>query len=169
MTFIKKLNEYFDKLKESFNSDVEINWAKKFNKLIGLFSVDEKVYQIDCVDRGNNIWTYKFYLYDNKTNVMSPELTDFNTGKMSVLSTVRKGMIYLIENENPDALIFGALDDSEGRKKLYWRFSKEIEKEHDYKLYTNVEKGNQSFILFKENINLDILMDTFEKIVEDIF
>ncbi len=41
--------------------------------------------------------------------------------------------------------------------------------EHDYKLYTNVEKGNQSFILFKENINLDILMDTFEKIVEDVF
>lgn len=168
MLFIKKLDDYFNKLKESYDSDVEIRWIERSNKLIGLFSVDEKVYQIDCINRDNNIWTYKFYLYDQNTNVMNPGLTNFNTGKMSVLSTVRKGMKYLIENKDPDALIFGALDESEGRKKLYWRFSKEIEKEYSYKLYTSVENGNQSFILFKENINLDILMNTFKKIVEDI-
>lgn len=169
MKIIKSLEIFFDKLKESYDSDVEIRWIERSNKLIGLFSVDEKVYQIDCINRDNNIWTYKFYLYDQNTNAMNPGLTNFNTGKMSVLSTVRKGMKYLIENKDPDALIFGALDESEGRKKIYWRFSKEIEKEYSYKLYTNVENGNQSFILFKENINLDILMNTFKKIVEDIF
>ena len=169
MSFIKKLEEYFDKLEESFNSDVEIKWVEKSNKLVGLFSVDEKIYQIDCIDRENNIWTYKFYLYDTKTNVMSPRLTNFNTGKMSVLSTIRKGMCYLIENKNPESIIFGALDESEGRKKIYWSFSNELEKKYNYKLSTNVKNGNQAFILYKEDIDKDILMNTFEKIVEDIF
>jgi hypothetical protein len=169
MTLIKRLEEYFDKLEESFNSDVEIKWIEKYQKMIGLFSVDEKVYQIDCVDRGNDIWTYKFYLYDPNMNKFLPDLTDFKTGKMSVLSTVRKGMCYLIESKNPKALIFGALDESEGRKKLYYRFSQEIVKRYGYKLSTHVKNGNQAFLLFKEEINKDILMETFSRIVEEIF
>ena len=63
----------------------------------------------------------------------------------------------------------GALDESEGRKKIYWSFSNELEKKYNYKLSTNVKNGNQAFILYKEDIDKDILMNTFEKIVEDIF
>jgi hypothetical protein len=75
----------------------------------------------------------------------------------------------LIENKNPKSIIFGALDESEGRKKLYWSFSNELEKKYNYKLSTNAKNGNQAFILYKEDIDKDILMNTFEKIVEDIF
>ena len=155
--------KYFNSLSESYDSDVDIKWIDRNNNLIGLFSVNDIVYQINCINKGNDIWTYKFYLYDSNSKELSPDITNFNTGKMSVLSTVRKGMRYLIDNKTPKCLIFGSLDTSEGRKKLYSRYSNEIKELYGYELHTSKIHNKKIFVLVK-----DIEFYKVEKIVDEL-
>lgn len=162
----KEFNNFIKKQFESYNTPVEIKWIDKNDKLIGLFKVDDKIYQINCINKGSNVWTYKFYLYDIEKNEFNPELTNFKTGKLSVLSTIRKGMDYLINTKNPNGLIFATIDSSEGRKKLYCTYSKEIEEKYLYKKVTNVIDNKQIFILYKD-IDVNDLMNIVEKIIED--
>jgi hypothetical protein len=159
---IDKFSEFF----ESYNTPVGIKWIDKNYKLIGLFMVNNKVYQITCTNNDYNIWTYKFHFYDNEKNEFSPELTNFNTGKLSILSTIRVGMEYLINNKNPNGIIFGALDSSDSRKKLYWTYSTEIKDKYNYERLTQNIDNKQIFILYKE-IDKEILFDKIKEIIEN--
>lgn len=159
---IDKFSEFF----ESYNTPVGIKWIDKNYKLIGLFMVNNKVYQITCTNNDYNIWTYKFHFYDNEKSEFSPELTNFNTGKLSILSTIRVGMEYLINNKNPNGIIFGALDSSDSRKKLYWTYSTEIKDKYNYERLTQSIDNKQIFILYKE-IDKEILFDKIKEIIEN--
>lgn len=163
---IQKFQKFLDSLVESYNSPVDITWIEKEN-LIGLFCVNDKVYQINCIDRGDDIWTYKFYLYDVNTKELLPELTNFNVGKMAILSTVRKGMVYLVENKSPRCLIYAALDDSEARKKLYLDFSRELEREYGYTLNTASFGNKKVFVLYK-NIEPEKIEYVMKQLVDEI-
>ena len=156
----------FTEFLESYNTPVDIRWINKDNKLIGLFMVDDKIYQITCTHRKYNIWVYKFHFYNKDKNEFSPELTNFNTGTLSVLSTIRVGMEYLIKDKDPNGIIFGALDSSESRKKLYWSYSLEIMNKYNYDRVTRNVDNKQIFILYK-SINKDTLFDVVKEIIED--
>lgn len=163
---VDKFDEFLNSLFESYDSHVDIKWIDKDNKLIGLFSVEGRVYQITCINKGGNVWTYKFHIYDTIKNGFSPELTNFNTGKMSVLSTIRRGMDYLINTKSPNAIIFGALDESESRKKLYWIYSSEIVREYEYERITQNQNNKQIFILYKK-IDKNYLLTIVKNIIEE--
>jgi len=162
--FDKSLNDLF----EGFNTPVQIKWIDNKNKLIGLFIVNDKIYQITCKEKNNDIWTYKFYLYDKDKNQLDVELTNFNSGYMSVLSTVKLGMEYLIDNKNIKSIIFGATDKSKGRKSLYQKFSEELSTKYNFNLSTNEIDNKKIFILYKD-IDKEILFKTVENIIEDLF
>ena len=159
-------DSYFDSLVESYNSIVEVKWVDKGNELMGFFKVNDKIYQIHCINKGNDVWTYKFYHYKDEINELTPELTGFDTGKLSVLSTIRKGMDYLIKTKNPKALVFGANDKSESRKKLYWGYANEIEDVYKYTLKTTRCSNEQLFVLYKD-INGDVLSNIIDKIIDE--
>lgn len=78
-------------------------------------------------------------------------------------------MIYLIEQKNPSAIIFGALDKSEGRKKLYHSFSNEIANDYNYNYTTNQKDNKQIFILHKNELNIELLMLKVIQISDEIF
>lgn len=44
--------EFLDYLSESYDSPVDITWIEKEN-LIDLFCVNDKVYQINCINNGD--------------------------------------------------------------------------------------------------------------------
>ena len=169
--FIKKMDEYFDMVSEAFDSPLDIRWVDKDDKLIGLFTVYNNVYQINCNNIGDDFWTYKFFFYDKEKNVMDPNLTGFDKDKFRVLPTVKEGIINLINEKNPMCIIYGSLDESLGRKKLYDSFSKELSQKYDYE-YTTQGIGEygekQIFILYKNNINKQLLMNKIGDIVSDI-
>lgn len=173
MKYLKNNNDFnFDKslndLFEGFNTPTQIKWIDNKNKLIGLFIVNDKIYQITCEQKNNDIWTYKFYLYDKDKNQLDVELTNFKSGYMSVLSTIRVGMEYLIENKKVKSIIFGATDKSKGRKSLYQNFSEELSKKYDFNLSSNEISDKKIFILYKD-IDKEILFKTVENIIEDLF
>ncbi len=157
----------FDELLESYDSPVNINWTAFDGKLVGIFLVRGVQYQISCLDKGYGVWTYKFYVCISESNELSPNLTNNDVGKLSILSTIRDGMKYLIETKNPKSVIFGAFDKSEGRKKLYWRYSEELKNEYDFKLLTKNRDDKQIFILYKQ-IEIDDLLKIIDVIVSDV-
>jgi hypothetical protein len=161
---IRTFEEFWNCIDEAFNNPVEIKWIDKGIEYIGLFIVNNKVYNILCKDLGENIWTFKFYHYiDNK---LSPELTKDYKNSFRVLPTIKNGFINFIENKNPDGIIFGALDSSVGRKKLYTSFSLDISKSYNYLYNTRSLDNKQIFILYKPNIDNQILFDKITQIVE---
>lgn len=170
--FIKKMDDYFDMISEAFDNPLDIKWIDKNDILIGLFTVNNHIYQIKCENKENHIWKYDFYFYEKNKN-FSPELTGFEKDKFRILPTVELGIQYLYDNKNIEAIIFGASDESKGRKKLYesfcQRFSKKNSLEYYTRIHSDVDEGidRQIFVLYKEDINKDILSNTVFKILEE--
>jgi len=169
--FIRKMDDYFRMVEDAFNNPVEIKWIDKKDHLIGLFTVNESVYQIDCKEYGNKIWKYDFFIVSigKEGPTLNPNLTNYERDKYRVLPTIRSGMEHLYDLKSPDAIIYGALDDSKGRKKLYESFSKEFSKTKNWEFYTKVEKDKQIFVMYDGSIDMEYLFQTIKKAVYDKF
>jgi hypothetical protein len=69
--------------------------------------------------------------------------------------------------------IFGASDKSKGRKKLYESFCEDFSKRNDLnyytKVYSNLDQNvdRQIFVLFKSEVDRDILSDKIIQIIEE--
>ena len=163
---IKKLDEYFKIISEAFENPLSIRWVDKDNILIGLFTVNNNIFQINCINKNNNIWKYEFYIMDENKN-FSPELTKNEKDKYRVLPTVKSGMMYLVNNKKVDAIVFGATDSSRGRKKLYESFCNDFSKENNFEYYTSIQNDKQIFVMYSKNIDKNILIDTIIKIVDE--
>jgi len=164
--FVKKLDKYFDDIKETFNNPLEIKWIDN-GSLIGLFTINENIYKINCSNYGNNIWKYSFYLYNEIENTFTTKSNNNENDKFRVLSTVKSGLEYLIKNKVVDSIIFGSVDSSRGRKKLYESVCVEFSKINNYIFYTKNFEDKQLFILYKDWIDKEILFSTLTKIIED--
>lgn len=174
--FIKKLDDFFDMTKEAFKNPLPIKWVDKSNQLIGLFSVNNNIYQINCVEKINNIWKYDFYIVEKMENnlILSPELTGKEKDKFRVLPTILVGLDYLILGKSPDSIIIGATDKSKGRKKLYESHLKDLSKKINYEFYTKIYQSSedisdikQIFVLYKKDIDREILSDVVIKCIEE--
>lgn len=172
MSNIKKLDEFFEMISEAFDNPLDIEWVDKGDILRGFFTVNDRIYQIVCENIGYDTWKYDFFFFkENKE--FSIELTNIEKYKFRVLPTVESGIKYLFDNKNPNAIIFGAGDKSKGRKKLYDSFCKKFSEDNDLKFYTkiytdldkNIDK--QIFLMYKDNIDLDLLTKIIYKILHD--
>lgn len=172
MKKIKKIDEYFDNLSEAFENPLPIKWIDKVDVLRGLFVVNNNIYQIVCQNKGNNIWKYDFYFFEKNKN-FTPELTGLEKDKFSVLPTVKTGIKYLYDNKNINAIIFGASDKSRGRKGLYEQFCKDFSSDNNLEYYTKVHSDlnenidRQIFVLYKKDLDKDILTNTILEILEE--
>jgi len=164
---IQKFEEYCSSLYEAFDSPLNINWEMNEKSLSGFFSIGPDYYKISCLKYNSNILTYKFFILDKNKDEFSQTSKGDANNKLKVLSTIRSGMEYLINLENPNSLIFMASDDSEARKKIYFSFAEELEKKFKYKLISNKKSNYQIYILYK-NINLDLVLDEIDKIKNEI-
>jgi hypothetical protein len=173
MSFLLKYNNYLNKLKESFNSDLDVRWIEKENKVIGLFQINENIYQLDF-NRIGDSWSYKFYFVKKEKNkiTLDIEKTGFNKDSFKVLATAKKGLIKFLNEKSPNALVFSA--QSEGfepskRMKIYQEMlisTIDIFPEYNYNI-DNIS-GNQIYILFKKDlINTSETFDNIKNIIEN--
>ena len=162
---IKKFDNFILLLKESYDNPVDINWIENNNSIYdGEFYVNGIKYTIECSEWDNNIWTYKFYRVEEDEKII--DLVNDSVNKMSVLSTIRKGMINLIEEKKPYGIIINIIDDSRGRDYLWERYSKEISKEYDYHFKKNIIFDKSSFFLWKDEIiSFDMMNASFNKMI----
>ena len=162
-------NEFLDKLYESFENPASITWNDiPGNILIGSFEINSNYYRIECKYYDNDIFTFKFLVFDVATDKFTMELTDTDTNnKMRVIGTIREGMNYLIINKKPKGIIFSALDESFGRKLLYTRFSKEIVKNFNYDSETYKKDDYQVYYLYKD-ISLELLLNVVGGLIDRI-
>lgn len=69
---MKSFKQFWDEVNEALDNPCDIKWIDKENELIGLFQVVSKAYTINCSNRGDNIWYFKFYVWDNIQNILTP-------------------------------------------------------------------------------------------------
>ncbi len=147
----KIFNDYFKPFNEAFNSPSDIEWVDTGNSLNGQFLVNGDLYDINCDDLVDNIWTYKFtYSSGTGSSEKTHDLIDNESNKFKTLSTIRKGMKYLLDNKKPNGIIIVLMDDSRGREYVWGRFSKEISESYGYQLYKNNFMECRFFMLWKD-------------------
>jgi len=168
MSFIKKFDDYLNKLDEALNSNININWIETNTTLIGEFEVNDSKYEIECKKQISNNWTFSFfYLDDNGDYISSMKNDGINMYK--VLSAIKTGFYYLYDAKSPNSIIFSAIDDSNTRKRLYTSFCETFCKEKKMKF---LNKGNSKYIiyvLFNDSLNQnekDNILYSLQKIIE---
>lgn len=164
---IRSWEDFCTEIREGLDNPVDIRWVDKGIELGGFFVVNDKTYSIICKDKGDNIWTYKFYRFDDIDKKLSPDLTKDNKNVFRVLPTVELGLSYLIDIKNLSGLIYGALDRSEGRKKLYHSFSEKLADKYGFIYNTSRSDDKQIYILYKPNFGKDIIFNKVREIVEE--
>jgi hypothetical protein len=174
MEFILKYKSYLNGLKESFNSNINVNWIEKENRIIGLFEINTNVYQLDFNSIGDS-WSYKFYFVknDNGEIVLDVNKTGFNKDTFKVLATAKKGLFKFIYDKSPNALVFSAQSEEGGgiskRMKIYQEMvisSIDIFPEYNYSI-ENIS-GNQVYTIFNKKLdNPDKTFNNIREIIEN--
>jgi hypothetical protein len=163
--FIKSMNEFFNIIEEAFKNPLPIKWiTNNEEELVGLFYTNENVYKIICQCYGNNIWSYDYFFLD-ENDEFSQNLTNHGNDKFRVIPTSYQGMDYLHEQKNPSAIIFGAFDNSRGRKKLYHSYCQEFALKNNYYYLTKTINDRQLFVIYKTGINKDNLSNAVKSMM----
>lgn len=162
---IEKFKKFIDSMNESFENPVKINWIKNSNfEFDGEFYVDNIKYIIECSEWGNNVWSYKFSRIEGNEKKMN--LVNDNKRKMRVLSTIRSGMLDLLNVKRPDGLIINIIDGSRGRDFVWKRFSLEISQKFNYEFYNQELAGMSTFFLWNKNTKFEIVNSSFNKMLK---
>lgn len=164
---VKKFEKFINSLNEVFGNPVKINWLKNSElDLDGEFFLDGIRYTIECYEWGNNIWSYKFSRIEGDEKKMN--LVKDNERKMRVLSTIRIGMLDLLNMKKPDGLIINIIDGSRGREFVWRRFSTEISQKFNYELYNQELGGMSTFFLWNENITFEMVNSSFNRMLKTL-
>ena len=183
MNYIDKFNLFLKNTSESLDtSDIEIKWVDNPTRLVGLFKIGSNVYQLDFNLIGDS-WSYKFYYVKEDGNdfILSIDKTGIDTDKFKVISVAKKGLIYMLENKNPNAVIFSAANEIESKNKvkinnfeltkrqhIYQKLSQQItDYFSDYKYIINLVGEDQIYIILKkELINPENTYENIKEIIE---
>lgn len=153
MNEIKYFNDFWKPCVEAFNSPSKIAWlVNNANNLYGEFYINDDRYEINCDEWGDDIWSYKFYYDDNGSK--TSELVDKDENKFKNLSTIREGMIFLLDNKKPNGIIINIMDQSTGREYVWDRFSREISKKYNFE-YQKMELLGVKVLMLWRNITFD--------------
>ena len=148
--FIKKLNDYLDKVEESLESPQFVNWDSEDNDIFGYFEVDNTKYRMELKIQIGNNWSYSFSYFDGSD--WSYNISHKGVGGFKVLSTIKYGLYHLYDIKKPDSIIFSAIDNSDTRKRLYRTSCEEFCKEKGYLLSNRGSEKLQLFVMFNKNL-----------------
>ena len=112
MDLEKELNNYIDTIVDLYNTPQNIKWGVESDKVIGLFSIDNKKFKIVY---DNSLITLYMLCEDN----WNQNITNMGIYGFSLLSTVMFGVNYLYKTYNLTKINFKTIDDSKTRLLLY--------------------------------------------------
>jgi hypothetical protein len=159
MNEIKYFNDFWKPCVEAFESPSKITWiVNNTNNLYGEFYINTDRYEINCDEWGDDIWTYKFYYDENGSK--TSELLNKDENKFKTLSTIREGMIFLLDNKKTNGIIINIMDQSTGREYVWERFSKEVSKKYKFD-YVKTELLGVKVLMLWRNITFDKMNNAF--------
>jgi hypothetical protein len=170
MNLLKKFNDYFDLLEESFNTPYPVNWTISNNNMIGLFTSKNGIeYKISCYKQIGNNWSFTFHWFNSEIDKWDSELIKISNDQFGVLSTIRDSMYELYGKKTPNSIIFSAIDKNELRKSLYKKFSNEFCYKNNYDFINRSTNYRDIFVLLKKNLSdsdREDIMTSVIKIIE---
>jgi hypothetical protein len=172
MKHIKTLEEHFkeifDKVDEALNNPLSVNWTFDAPYIYGSFKIEEKEYLIIAQFIINDFLTFKFKVKKNEdysTELVNDGSKDF----LRVVPTIRDSILYLLDTVKPNGIIFGAMDNSKGRKYVYDRFISEyIKIRKDYDAISQLNGGIKLYTIYLQDLDVDITATTVEFVVDNM-
>lgn len=167
--YIKKFDEYvaemnnkplYDKIHsilEAFDNPLtDIEFKRSSTGLYSDFTLN-KSYRITSDVILHGFMTYKFKVLTN-SGIFSTDMT--SSDKYRLLPTVKYGAEFILNDVEPNGLIFAALDDSIGRKNMYANFCKEYTSKNTSYVYVSDQiKQFRVFVIHKPEVSNDIISD----------
>ena len=169
---MKKLDSFFkylNNINEILDNPSSINWKNINNDYIGEFNIGKDEYRIECFKQVGNNYSFSFSYYDGTD--WTNDITNIGN-QFKVMATIVDGIDFIL-SKNYDSIIFSVIDENETRINLYDLHCKTIEKRDGLKYYKKSSKVSTNkgikelymFILYKENINQNDLMESVKKII----
>lgn len=159
MNEIKYFNDFWKPCVEAFNTPSKITWiVNNINNLYGEFYINDDRYEINCDKWSDDIWSYKFYYDENGSK--TSDLINKDKNKFKTLSTIREGMIFLLDNKKPKGIIINIMDQSTGREYVWERFSKELSYKYKFD-YQKMELLGVKVLMLWRNITFDKMNNAF--------
>jgi hypothetical protein len=155
MDYLQKIDEYFEMLEEALNNPLPINWKTNNNLYIGEFNINNNTYVIYCEDLGDDVWFFSFDYIDSNGNKINT-LTN-NGDSIKVMGTVKKAFEDFYLYKNPQCILFGIIDSSVGRRRLYDSFQEDFAKKHNLELLKKEILGKRIYSLYNKNINKELM------------
>lgn len=169
MNLIEKFDEYFNKIGESLDSSLDINWSVIKNGYLGQFNVDDWNYKIEYLKQIGNNWSFSFSYFDKDKNIWSYQISHKGTSGLNVLSTIKEGLYNMYNFTKPNSIIFSAIDSSDTRKRLYQSFCEEFCQKNNWKFSNRGNNDSQIFVMFDDSVSnehKEEIMQSVKKIVE---
>ena len=153
---------YDNFLTELFNTPMGIIWTTDNDKeVIGSFKQGKNKYIIEAKERYNNdnVWSYSFYLIN--TDPTEPSIYHINSIEkkhLAVLSTIVKGLKYIIKSKNPKIILFHCTKEEANKANVY----KNMVQRESWNFILAETKKNHLFILYKNSEDIKLV----NKIIE---
>lgn len=152
------LDKYMNFLIDAYKTPLNIDWEIG-PPLVGRFKVMDLEYKIysDLVINGFMNFKYK----------KGDQLLNKEGYKISVIPTIKSGIDFILNNINPNGVIFVAMDESKGRKNIYDRYCSTVDS-NIWQVYTKIFENNKIYVIHKKGISGDIIFETIKYCTENL-
>lgn len=158
---IDYFKDFIKKIDEAFQTSVPVEWSKIGTTLYGKFLIKENEFKIISEVIIHGFMTFKFKAFHDKK--FTTEMTNRGTDTIQLIPTIKESLEFILNDVSPNGIVFGATDDSKGRKYIYDRFCKEWVKDNidwEWKGY-NIE-NMKLYFLNKKNVKKEEILDVLE-------
>lgn len=158
---IRDFNNYLNQLDEVLKNPIAVNWSQKdIDSWIGDFNINNIEYEItiENISKKQKLFLFKF------TANRSYKLVNDIKSSLITIPTVENAAKKFINDTNPDAFLFFALDESRSRKRFYTDFCQKYKNGYEFKEFT---LGMYHFyVLFNDKVDNKDFNDSINKIIK---
>lgn len=151
-------------LLEGLNNPVDISWEKSNELWKGIFKIEDFDYEIIIKNYSEKEKHFLFKFTANR----SFDMTNDVKKALTVIPTIEKAANDFIEEVKPDALIFTAADNSQGRKKFYTRFCESAKKRFKLNYHSEIKEHLMIFSLVTYSCDGTELALSITRILKDM-
>lgn len=162
-----KIDVYINSVFEAIDNPLEVEYSFIDDVLYGTFNDGKTDYVIEAEHIIHNFFTFKFKANDNGEYTVD---LNNNRGveKYRVLATVKNSLFFILDELKPNGVIFGALDKSKGRKRLYDKFVEEYLLKNPNKDSTIKEQNNEKvYLIHNKDEDIETIIDVIKYAFEN--
>lgn len=163
-----RIHNFFDNLSETLNNPFDVKYSVEDNVIYGSFNDGLIDYLIVAEIILDGFIVFKFKAKDDGINYTTELNNKRGVEKYRVLATVKQSLYYFLDEVKPRGIIFGALDKSRGRKKVYDRFIDEyLSKNTNVDCLRKEENNEKLYLIHDKDEDIETIISVIKYAVDN--